>query len=96
LIIKYLFFASLDNPIFFVGGLFLIIMFNNNKNNIFYSFLLLSYLFSVLFVFAAFFLTSLPLEFHLKTAASRLLFEVSGFFLILIPLFFNKISYLKK
>ena len=96
LIIKYLFFASLDNPIFFVGGLFLIIMFKNNKNNIFYSFLLLSYLFSVSFVFAAFFLTSLPLEFHLKTAASRLLFEVSGFFLILIPLFFNKISYLKK
>ena len=96
LIIKYLFFASLDNPIFLVGGLFLIIMFKNNKNNIFYSFLLLSYLFSVSFVFAAFFLTSLPLEFHLKTAASRLLFEVSSFFLILIPLFFNKISYLKK
>ena len=96
LIIKYLFFASLDNPIFFVVGFFLIIMFKNNKNNIFFSFLLLSYLFSVSFIFAAFFLTSLPLEFHLKTAASRLLFEVSGFFLILIPLFFNKIPYLKK
>jgi|694.fasta_scaffold137768_3 hypothetical protein len=96
LIIKYLFFASLDNPIFLVAGIFLLIMFKNNKNNIFYTFLLLSYLFSILFVFLAFFLTSLPIEFHLKTAASRLLFEISGFFLILIPLFFNKISYLKK
>jgi hypothetical protein len=96
LILKYLFFAFLDNPLFLIGGLFLTILFKNYKNNKFYLFLLLSYLFSVLFIFMAFFLTSLPIEFHLKTAVSRVLFECSGFFLILIPLFFNKISYLKK
>jgi hypothetical protein len=96
MILKYLFFAFLDNPLFLIGGLFLTILFKNYKNNKFYLFILLSYLFSVLFIFMAFFLTSLPIEFHLKTAVSRVLFECSGFFLILIPIFFNKISYLKK
>lgn len=96
LILKYLFFAFLDNPLFLIGGFFLIIIFKNYKKNKFYLFLLLSYIFSLLFIFMAFFLTSLPIEFHLKTAISRVLFECSGFFLILIPLFFNKISYLKK
>ena len=96
LILKYLFFASLDNPLFLVGGFFLAILLKNYNKNKFYLFLLLSYLFSVFFIFMAFFLTSLPIEFHLKTAANRLLFECSGFFLILIPLFFNKILYLKK
>ena len=96
LILKYLFFAFLDNPLFLIGVFFLTILFKNYKKNKFYLFLLLSYIFSVLFIFMAFFLTSLPIEFHLKTAVSRVLFECSGFFLILIPLFFNKILYLKK
>jgi hypothetical protein len=96
MILKYLFFAFLDNPLFLIGGLFLTILFKNYKNNKFYLFILFSYLFSVLFIFTAFFLTSLPIEFHLKTALSRVLLECSGFFLILIPIFFNKISYLKK
>lgn len=96
LILKYLFFAFLDNPLFLIGVFFLTILLKNYQKNKFYLFLLLSYLFSVLFIFMAFFLTSLPIEFHLTTAISRLLFECSGFFLILIPLFFNKILYLKK
>ena len=96
LILKYLFFAFLDNPLFLIGGLFLAILFKNYKNNKFYLFILLSYLFSVLFIFMVFFLTSLPIEFHLKTAVSRVLFECSGFLLILIPIFFNKILHLKK
>jgi hypothetical protein len=96
MILKYLFFAFLDNPLFLIGVFFLTIFFKNYKKNKFYLFLLLSYLFSVLFIFMAFFLTSLPVEFHLKTAVSRVLFECCGFFLILIPLFFNKILYLKK
>ena len=96
LILKYLFFAFLDNPLFLIGGFFLIILLKNYNKNKFYLFLLLCNLFTVSFIFMAFFLTSLPIEFHLKTAVSRLLFECNGFFLILMPLFFNKISHLKK
>lgn len=96
LILKYLLYAFLDNPIFLVGGFFLAIFFINYKKNKFYLFLLLLYLFSLLFIFMAFFLTSVPIEFHLQTAASRLIFECSGFFLILIPLFFDKTLYFRK
>ena len=96
LIVKYLFFSFLENPIFLIGAIFLLILFKDDKKNRFYLFLLLSYLFSILFIFVVFFLTSLPLEFHLKTAISRVLFEISGFFLIVIPLFFNKFNSLKK
>jgi hypothetical protein len=89
LIIQYFFFAFLDNIIFLVGLIFLATLFKYYKNNIFFLFLLLCYLFSILFIFTAFFLTSYPIEFALKTAIHRLVFEVSAFFVILIPLFFN-------
>lgn len=89
LIFEYFFFALLDNIIFLIGLFFLIILLKFNKNNKFFLFLTFCYLFSIIFIFAAFFLTSYPIEFALKTAIHRILFEVSGFFLILIPLFFN-------
>jgi hypothetical protein len=92
LIFQYFFFALLDNIIFLIGIFFLIILLKFNKNNKFILFLMFCYLFSILFMFTAFFLTSYPIEFALKTAIFRVLFEVSGFFLILIPLFFNFIS----
>ena len=41
------------------------------------------------FILLAFLLTSFPLEWHLWVALDRIMFQTSGFFIILIPLLYD-------
>ena len=68
---------------------FLIILFKLDKKNKFYNFLLYSFIFSIVFLYSAFLLSSFPLEWVLWTALNRIMFQTSAFFIILIPLFYN-------
>jgi hypothetical protein len=98
LISKYLFYGVLETSIYlFAAPLLLILIFFDKKNK-FYLFLLSLLIFSIFFIFIIFFTTSFPIEWHLKTALNRIVFQMSGFFIILIPLIYNfltKKNYIK-
>ncbi len=94
LIVKYLFFGAFETIIYLAIIPILIIPAIKQSNKSFFRFLLLCFMFSLLFLITAFLFTTFPLEWHLKTALSRLMFETCGFFIILFPIFYS--LFLKK
>jgi hypothetical protein len=94
LIVKYLFFGAFETVIYLAVIPILTIPAIRQSNKSFFRFLLFCFMFSFLFLIAAFLFTTFPLEWHLKTALSRLMFETCGFFIILFPIFYS--LFLKK
>jgi len=92
LISKYLFYGLLETLILPFAAFSLLILIIFDKKNNLYIFLLSSLIFGIFFVFIIFFTTSFPIEWHLKTSINRIIFQISGFFIILIPLIYNFLS----
>ena len=89
LISKYILYGFFDIIIYPVSLLLIFIIFKFDKKSNFNIFLLFNLLFCSGFLYSVFLLTSFPLEWHLKTALNRIMFQTSGFFLITLPLFYN-------
>ncbi len=89
LVLKYFIFSCFEILIFPLSIIFLFILTIFDKKNKFYNFLFYSFIFSIGFVFLAFLLSSFPLEWVLKNALNRITFQISGFFIILFPLFYD-------
>ena len=79
-IFKYLFFGLFQVVIFPLSVL--CIYFVKNKNLIFYNFLIRKFIIAIFIIFFVFLLTSIPIDFHLYTAMSRIIFQVSSLFVI--------------
>lgn len=86
LVLKYIFFYSLNNIIYILTIFSLCAFLKLEKKNIFIKYIFLMFLISFSFFVAAFLLSSFPLEWVLWTALNRVMFETSGLFIILIPL----------
>jgi hypothetical protein len=93
LIITYIFFYSLDNMIFPITMIALLIMIKYDKKNIFILPFSFMFILALGFFMAAFLLTSFPLKWVLWVSLSRIIFETSGLYVILVPLFYD---FLKK
>jgi len=94
LITKYLIYGFFEIPSYFLSIVFLIIILKINKINYFNNFLLYSFIFSTIFLYVAFLFNSNPLEWLLNASLNRIMLQTSGFFIIVIPLFYD--SFLKK
>ncbi len=86
LVLKYIFFYSLNNIVYPLYLLSFLIFFKLDKKNIFFKYNFFMFVLSFGFFMAAFLLSSFPLEWVLWTALDRIMFETSGLFIILIPL----------
>jgi len=89
LTLKYIFFYSLDNVIFPITMICLLIMIKYDKKNIFILPFSLMFIIGFGFFMAAFLLTSFPLEWVLWVSMNRIIFETSGLYIILVPLFYD-------
>ena len=89
LTLKYIFFYSLDNVIYPITMVCLLIMIKYDKKNIFVLPFSLMFVLGLGFFMAAFLLNSFPLEWVLWVSLSRIIFETSGLYVILIPLFYE-------
>ncbi|MDA7812505.1 hypothetical protein N8958_01945, partial [Candidatus Pelagibacter sp.] len=88
-VFKYIFFYSLEVLIYPISITILLILINSDKKNSFILFVINLLVLSLGFILLAFLLTSFPLEWHLWVALDRIMFQTSGFFIILIPLFYD-------
>ena len=89
LVVKYLLFYSLNNLIYILTLVSLMVMAKYDKKNIFvvpFSFMLI---FGLGFFMSAFLLTSFPLKWVLEVSLDRIMFETSGLYVILVPLFYD-------
>ena len=95
LIFKFLIFAHFKNLLSFIS-LFVIFLIFISKIKIdkTYKFLIFITIANYLFIFSAYFFSTFPLEFHLKTSSDRLLFQSLGSYLILSFIFLK--DFLKK
>ena len=89
LVLKYIFFYSLEVLIYPISIIILLILINFDKKNLFILFMVSLLVLSLGFILLAFLLTSFPLEWHLWVALDRIMFQTSGFYLILVPLFYD-------
>ena len=89
LTLKYIFFYSLDNVIFPITMVCLLIMIKYDKKNIFILPFSLMFIIGFGFFMAAFLLTSFPLEWVLWVSLKRIIFETNGLYVILVPLFYD-------
>jgi len=89
LVFKYILFYSLEVLIYPISIIILLILINFDKKNSFILFMVSLLVLSSGFILLAFLLTSFPLEWHLWVALDRIMFQTSGFFIILIPLFYD-------
>jgi len=89
LIIKYMFFYSLDNIIFILTFVLLMIMTRYDKKNIFVLPFLFMFILGFGFIISAFLLSSFPLKWVLWVSMDRIIFETSGLYIILVPLFYD-------
>ena len=86
---KYIFFYSLDNVIFPITMVCLLIMIKYDKKNIFILPFSLMFILGFGFFMAAFLFTSFPLEWVLWVSLDRIIFETNGLYVILVPLFYD-------
>ncbi len=86
LVLKYIFFYSLNNIVYPLFLLSFLIFFKLDKKNIFFKYNFFTFVLSFGFFMVAFLLSSFPLEWVLWTALDRIMFETSGLFIILFPL----------
>lgn len=95
LVSKFLIFAHFKNLLSFISlSVILLILINKIKIDRIYKFFILVTIANYLFIFSAYFFSTFPLEFHLKTSADRLLFQSLGSYLILSFIFLK--DFLKK
>jgi len=89
LTLKYIFFYSLNNLIFPVTMVSLLVMLRYDKKNIF----ILPFSFMIIlglgFFMSVFLLTSFPLKWTLWVSLDRIMFETSGLYVILVPIFYD-------
>lgn len=88
-IFKYLFFGLFQVVIFPIS--IVCLYFIKNKDLIFYNFLIRQFIISIFIIFFVFLLTSIPIDFHLYTAMSRVIFQVSSLFVISIFISYKNI-----
>ena len=88
-IFKYLFFGLFQVVIFPLS--ILCIYFIKNKNLVFCNFLTRQFIIAIFIIFFVFLLTSIPIDFHLYTAMSRIIFQVSSLFVISIFIAYKNI-----
>lgn len=88
-IFKYLFFSLFQVVIFPLS--ILCIYFIKNKNLVFFNFLTRQFIIAIFIIFFVFLLTSIPINFHLYTAMSRIIFQVSSLFVISIFILYKNI-----
>jgi hypothetical protein len=93
LITKYIFFYSLDNVVFLITMISLFFMKKYDKGNKFILPFSSMFILGLSFFILAFLLTSFPLKWVLWLAMDRIIFETSGMYIILVPLFYD---FLKK
>ena len=89
LVFKYILFYSLEVLIYPISIIILLILINFDKKNPFILFMVSLLILSLGFILLAFLLTSFPLEWQLWVALDRIMFQTSGFFIILIPLLYD-------
>lgn len=89
LVLKYLLFYSLNNIIYILSIFILMVMIKFDKQNIFILLFSLMFGFGLLFFMSAFLLTSFPLQWALWVSLDRIMFETSGLYIILVPLFYD-------
>jgi hypothetical protein len=89
LVFKYLLFYSLNNIIYILSIFSLMVMIKFDKENIFILPFSLMFGFGFLFFMSAFLLTSFPLQWVLWVSLDRIMFETSGLYIILVPLFYD-------
>ena len=89
LIAKYIFYYSLDNIIFPIAMISLFVMKKYDKKNKLILPFLFMFILGLGFFILAFLLTSFPLKWVLWVALDRIIFETSGLYIILIPLFYD-------
>ena len=89
LVFKYIFFYSFEVLIYPISITILLILINSDKKNSFILFMVSLLVLSLGFVLLVFLLSSFPLEWQLWVALDRIMFQTSGFFIILIPLFYD-------
>jgi len=89
LIAKYIFYYSFDNIIFPIAMISLFVMKKYDKKNILILPFLFMFILGLGFFILAFLLTSFPLQWVLWVALDRIIFETSGLYIILIPLFYD-------
>jgi len=89
LIAKYIFYYSFDNIIFPIAMISLFVMKKYDKKNKLILPFLFMFILGLGFFILAFLLTSFPLQWVLWVALDRIIFETSGLYIILIPLFYD-------
>ena len=89
LVVKYLLFYSLNNIIYILTIVSLTVMAKYDKKNIFILPFSFMFIFSFVFFMSAFLLTSFPLKWVLWVSLDRIMFETSGLYVILVPLFYD-------
>jgi hypothetical protein len=89
LILKYIFFYSLDNIIFLITMASFLVILKYDKKNIFILPFSFMFILGLGFIMTAFLLSSFPLEWVLWVSLDRIIFQTCGLYIILIPLFYD-------
>jgi len=89
LVVKYLLFYSLNNVIYILTIFILMVMTKHDKKNIFILPFSLMFILGLGFFMSAFLFTSFPLKWVLWVSLDRVMFETSGLYVILVPLFYD-------
>jgi hypothetical protein len=89
LVLKYILFYSLNNIAFILSFVALLIMAKFDKKNIFILPFISMFIFGFGFFMSAFLLSSFPLNWVLWVSMNRIIFETSGLYIILVPLFYD-------
>ena len=89
LVVKYIFFYSLNNIIYILTIASLLIMAKHDKKNIFILPFSFMFFLGLGFFMSAFLLNYSPLKWVLWVALDRIMFETSGLYVILVPLFYD-------
>ena len=89
LVVKYLLFYSLNNVIYILTIFILMVMAKYDKKNIFILPFSLMFILGLGFFMSAFLFASFPLKWLLWVSLDRVIFETSGLYVILVPLFYD-------
>lgn len=90
IISKHLLISLFKVPAFFIVFLCFILSFFY-INSKFINFLRLNFIFNIIAVYSVYFLTNLPLEFHLGTSLSRIIFQMISIQIFFVPIFYEKL-----
>ena len=92
-ILQYFFFAFLKNHLLIIGLIFSLLLIKNKKLFIKNYYLFFYLILNFLFVFTAYLMTDVEIEFMLKTGIDRLIFSFSPFIFLIFIEYINSIKY---